>query len=223
MAFKVGRGRVNFSRETAPARAARRQGWPVGVPSRVVQGRCRAQAGSDGSYVFLSTSSAPSPPPGARLEGAGLADHPGLAGWAAPAAGERVRRCPARAGRCFCTIASIRIDAIVQKHLPALAGHRRTLSPAAGAAQPASPGWSANPAPSRRAPGGGEGAELVDRNTYEPSEPAWARQRPCTTREGTPTGQPWRRAARAGAVSREKFTLPRPTLKAKPRPPIDRG
>ena len=88
--------------------AARRQGWPVGVPSRVVQGRCRAQAGSDGSYMFLSTSSAPSPPPGARLEGAGLADHPGLAGWAAPAAGERVRRCPARAGRCFCTIASIR-------------------------------------------------------------------------------------------------------------------
>jgi hypothetical protein len=57
----------------------RRQGWPVGVPSRVVKGRCRAQAGSDGSYVFLSTSSTPSPPPGARLEGAGLADHPGLA------------------------------------------------------------------------------------------------------------------------------------------------
>ena len=81
------------------------------------------------------------------------------------------------------------LDAIVRNHLPPLAGHRRTLSPAAGAAQPASPGWSAHPAPSRRAPGGGEGTELVDRNPQEPSGPAWARKKPRPTREGRADGQ----------------------------------
>ena len=106
----------------------------------------------------------------------------------------------------------ISYDSTVRKHLPARAGHRRTLSPAVGAAQPASPGWSAHPAPSRRAPGGGEGTELVDRNPQEPSGPAWARKKPRTTREGTPTA----RKGPVDARARSRFPPPKPS---RARPP----
>jgi len=65
--------------------------WPIGVPSRVVSSRSRPQAGSDGSIRHMPTTPAPSPPPLARLGGAGEADLLVVACGAAPPGGQRLR------------------------------------------------------------------------------------------------------------------------------------
>ena len=79
----------------APLKWYHLTGWRrkslVGVPARVVSSLSRPQAGSDGSIRPMPTTPAPSPPPLARLGGAGEADLLVVAGGAAPPGGQRLR------------------------------------------------------------------------------------------------------------------------------------
>ena len=73
------------------------------------------------------------PPPGARLEGAWVADHLGVAGRAAPTAAERVR-VPSQIKYVLQTMLQPRGARLKQKHVLDLAGHSDPLSDAVGVA-----------------------------------------------------------------------------------------